>query len=98
MKPTAWACRTCGKIDWADTDEQLAKPEHVSHRGYDIGTCQGTMIRLYAGSPTPLTEDQIRERFSKWWIENQHGAESITAEHAVAFAKHLMDEVLGGEK
>ena len=46
-KPIAWACRTCNKIDWADSKEQLAKPEHVSHRGFDIGTCKGTMIPLY---------------------------------------------------
>ena len=47
-RPTAWACRTCGKVDWADTDEQLAKPEHVAYRGVDIGTCKGRMIPLYS--------------------------------------------------
>lgn len=46
-QPIAWACRTCNKVDWADSKEQLAKPEHVSHRGFDIGTCKGKMIPLY---------------------------------------------------
>ncbi len=45
--PTAWACRTCNKIDWADTDEKLAKPEHIPYRGIDLGECKGTMIQLY---------------------------------------------------
>lgn len=46
-EPIAWACRTCNKIDWADAKEQLAKPEHISHRGVDIGSCKGKMIPLY---------------------------------------------------
>ncbi len=46
-KPIAWGCKTCNKIDWADTKEQLAKPEHVSHRGVDIGTCKGKFIPLF---------------------------------------------------
>ncbi|KKL80783.1 hypothetical protein LCGC14_2001330 [marine sediment metagenome] len=44
LKPIAWICKTCNKVDWADVKEQLAKPEHVSHRGVDIGTCKGKMI------------------------------------------------------
>ena len=47
-RPTAWACRKCGKFDWADTDEQLAQPEHVSYRGIDLGTCGGQMVPLYS--------------------------------------------------
>jgi len=46
-RPAAWACKICNKIDWADTKEQGAKPEHVSHRGVDIGTCKGVMIPLW---------------------------------------------------
>jgi hypothetical protein len=46
-RPIAWGCRTCNKIDWADTIEQLASPEHVSHRGVDIGSCRGKMIPLF---------------------------------------------------
>lgn len=46
--PTVWACRLCGKADWSDTDEQLAKPEHVSYRGVNIGTCKGKMVPLYS--------------------------------------------------
>ena len=49
-KPIAWACRTCNKIDWSDSDAQLAEPEHVSYRGVDIGTCNGKMIPLYGES------------------------------------------------
>ena len=45
--PIAWACRTCNKVDWADQEEQTAKPEHVCHRGVDLGTCKGKMIALY---------------------------------------------------
>ena len=29
------------------TDEQLAAPEHRSHRGFDIGDCRGKMIPLH---------------------------------------------------
>ena len=46
-KPIAWGCRVCNKIDWADSTEQMAKPEHVAHRGCDIGKCKGKMIPLY---------------------------------------------------
>jgi len=46
-KPYAWVCRTCNKFDFADTEEQLAYPEHTSHRGFDIGICSGKMIPLY---------------------------------------------------
>jgi len=49
-KPIAWACRTCNKIDWYDSEEQLAIPEHVSYRGFDIGLCKGKMIPLYGGN------------------------------------------------
>ncbi len=38
-----WKCDICGKEDNDGTDEQLAKPEHISHRGVDIGTCKGEM-------------------------------------------------------
>ena len=38
-KPIAWGCKTCNKIDWADKEEQTAKPEHVCYRGTDIGVC-----------------------------------------------------------
>lgn len=49
-EPIAWACKTCNKVDWADSDEQLAKPEHRAHRGVDIGECKGKMIPLvFAG-------------------------------------------------
>lgn len=46
-KADAWLCRKCGKGDWADIDEQLAKPEHVCHRGIDLGECKGEMVPLY---------------------------------------------------
>jgi hypothetical protein len=46
-EPIAWACRTCNKIDWVDSKEQLAQPEHVSYRGVDIGNCVGKMVKLY---------------------------------------------------
>ena len=47
-KPDAFGCRVCNKIDWADTDEAQAKPEHVPHRGYDIGSCKGEMVKLWS--------------------------------------------------
>ena len=47
MRHVAWACRTCNKIDWVDSKEQIAKPEHIAHRGVDIGTCDGEFIELY---------------------------------------------------
>ncbi len=46
-KPVAWGCKTCNKFDWAHIKESLAYPEHVSHRGHDIGDCKGTMIPLF---------------------------------------------------
>lgn len=46
-KPIAWGCKTCNKIDWADSKEQLAKPEHISYRGIDLGNCKGKFIPLY---------------------------------------------------
>ena len=38
---------TCNKFDFSDTEEQLAQSEHISHRGFDIGTCTGKMLPLY---------------------------------------------------
>ena len=46
-KPFAWYCPKCKKFDIASAEEQLASPEHVSHRGVDIGSCKGEMISLY---------------------------------------------------
>ena len=45
--PTGWACKKCGKFDWYDSAKNLASPEHVPHRGADIGTCGVQMIALY---------------------------------------------------
>ena len=59
-RPTAWACRTCNKVDWADTEEQLAKPEHRSHRGFDIGDCRGKMIPLYE-NPDDEREETLKK-------------------------------------
>lgn len=47
-QPIAWACKTCGKIDWADSKEQKAQPEHISYRGIDLGECKGKMIPLFS--------------------------------------------------
>ena len=41
MKPDGWCCMRCGKFDLREHPEQLAKPQHVSHRGVDIGECPG---------------------------------------------------------
>jgi len=43
----AWGCRICNKIDWVGAEKCSAKPEHVPHRGYDIGSCEGEMLKLY---------------------------------------------------
>ena len=48
--PIAWYCPVCKKFDMIGT-EPLAKPEHIPHRGFDIGSCKGKMIKLI-----PLTE------------------------------------------
>ena len=50
--PIAWGCKTCNKIDWADSVDpfKFSKhvfPEHVRHRGFDIGKCKGKMIPLF---------------------------------------------------
>jgi hypothetical protein len=47
FRHVAWGCRKCNKIDWVDNPEQMAKPEHVSHRGIDIGSCGGEFIKLF---------------------------------------------------
>lgn len=44
----AWYCTTCKKFDVASEKEALATPEHVPHRGIDIGECKGEMIPLYS--------------------------------------------------
>jgi hypothetical protein len=54
----AWACKTCNKVDWVDAKEALAKPEHIPHRGFDIGKCKGKMIRLYE----KVKENEINSR------------------------------------
>ncbi len=51
-RPVVWACRTCGSVDWDEDhspDEQWEKnsPNHVWHRGMDIGTCKGVMMALF---------------------------------------------------
>ena len=45
-KKVAWYCPVCHKFDLADIKEQLAKPEHISYRGIDLGNCKGKMIPL----------------------------------------------------
>jgi hypothetical protein len=57
-KHVAWACKTCNKVDWVDAKEALAKPEHIPHRGFDIGKCKGKMIRLYE----KVKENEINSR------------------------------------
>ena len=47
MKPKAWYCPKCKKFDLADVKENLASPEHVPHRGFDIGDCEEEMIPLF---------------------------------------------------
>lgn len=47
MRPTAWACRTCQTLIWDDGDHSVGFPKHVSHRGFEIGTCEGRLIPLY---------------------------------------------------
>ena len=47
MKPKAWYCPICNKFDLANVKEVMASPEHVPHRGVDIGNCSGVMIPLY---------------------------------------------------
>lgn len=47
MIKRAWYCPVCKKFDLADTKEAMAFPEHVPHRGFDIGSCKGTMVPLY---------------------------------------------------
>ena len=54
----------------------------------------------FADRPRPITEDQIRERWEKWWTEKMMFDTDCEGwslqEWAVAFAKHLLDEVLKG--
>ena len=61
MKPYAWVCRKCNKFDFADTKEQLASPEHVSHRGVDIGSCNGQFIALYTLEQIDEIIEEIKE-------------------------------------
>ena len=42
---TLWYCVVCGKVDHCNTEEALASPEYVPHRGVDIRTCKGTFVR-----------------------------------------------------
>jgi len=43
-----WACPVCKKVDFKSEIEQSARPEHISYRGIDIGSCTGNMIPLYS--------------------------------------------------
>lgn len=53
----AFGCRVCNKFDWKDRNvPPLAKPEHVSYRGVDIGSCKGVMIPLFAEKEDSLGE------------------------------------------
>jgi hypothetical protein len=65
LRPYAWYCPVCKKFDIAHEKEQMAKPEHIAHRGVDIGSCNGRMIRLY-------TDDRIRklEKAAKLCLEH----------------------------
>lgn len=38
-----WHCNVCGKTTDETTAKDDAAPEHVSHRGMDIGSCPGVM-------------------------------------------------------
>lgn len=72
-RPTAWACKTCGKVDWDDTRQQLAKPEHVSYRGFDIGSCKGKMVPLYS-------EDAIRKAMDEKYNAEGKQPDSVEKE------------------
>ena len=53
----AWYCPVCRKIDLIEAKEPMAKPEHVPHRGVDIGTCKGIMISLYSDQSLIIKEE-----------------------------------------
>ena len=64
MEHVAWGCRKCNKIDWVDNPEQTAKPEHVSHRGVDIGSCGGEFIKLFVlDEPEEDERDHIEDSY-----------------------------------
>jgi len=47
IEHVGWFCKKCQKFDSVFTKEQTAKPEHVSHRGIDIGSCKGVMEKVF---------------------------------------------------
>lgn len=46
VDPIAWYCPVCKKFDLAEVKKPMAMPEHIPHRGHDIGCCKGKMIPL----------------------------------------------------
>ena len=51
--PLAFICPVCNTLIWKDNDTGYHKDRdgnsaHVSHRGVDIGTCDGVLIRVAA--------------------------------------------------
>jgi len=65
MKPKAWYCPKCKKFDLADVKEPLASPNHVPHRGVDIGNCDGVMIPLYDCNDCKKPDNQTNAADSK---------------------------------
>lgn len=60
-RPDGWVCRICLKVDFADTEEQLAKPEHVAYRGVDLGKCKGKFLPFYFCDVEANLEDKKDE-------------------------------------
>jgi len=46
--PTAWVCKLCHQVDFPEVGEPMASPEHIPHRGVDIGSCPGKMVPVYS--------------------------------------------------
>ncbi len=79
MLASYWRCRTCGKTATSlNPDKSEAAPEHVSHRGQDIGSCPGTMgvvskeeweklqLKVTIMNKQARAEEILREKLDLW--------------------------------
>ena len=69
-----WHCNVCGKTTTSDTPNDDAAPEHIAHRGQDIGNCSGMMEIIVKVKKHEKKIEKLvwrgwhaDKRYSGWW-------------------------------
>ena len=65
IEHVGWFCKKCQKFDSVFTKEQTAKPEHVSHRGIDIGRCKGVMGKVFVIKGCSMDREKAKSLLGK---------------------------------